>query len=198
MNRNRITAVAAALAAVGLIGVAAGTGVATAGSGQTPTAASQKVAAASGGVSAAATPVVRSCNGGANIHLYSKSSADPYSFAGTSNTLVALPGAYVQLNGPKTGTDTLLVTFSAETYYTGSGWMPLEVRINGVPMQPFANNGSPFAFASKAQYQSNSAQFCAKVGKGIKTIRVRVGTTGGPATDSGWLDDWTLSVQRFQ
>jgi hypothetical protein len=196
MNRNRITAIVGALGVAGLVGVAAGTGAATAGSGQTPTAASQK--AASSGVVAAATRVVTSCNGGANIHLYSKSSPDPFSFAGTSNALVNVPGALIQLNGPSTGTDTLLVTFSAETYYTGSGWMPLQVLIINVPMQPFANNGSPFAFASKPQYQSNSAQFCAKVGKGIKNIRVKVGTTGGPATDSGWLDDWTLSVQRFK
>lgn len=194
MNSNRITALAAALAAVGLVGVAAGTG-AIAGSGQSPTGASQKAAASS--VAASSTRVVKTCNGGANIHLYSKSSPDPFSFSGTSNSLINVPGALIQLNGPKTGTDTLLVTFSAETYYSGTGWMPLQVLINNVPMQPFANNGSPFAFASEAKYQSHSAQFCAKVGKGIKNIRVKVGTTGG-AGESGWLDDWTLSVQRFK
>ena len=146
-------------------------------------------------VAAAAKP--RACDGGAYKRLHTRTQADPFSFVGTSNSLVAVPGAQVTLTGPSKGLDTLLVTFSAETFYQGSGWLTLEVRDNNVPIQPFAANGSPFAFASEASYQGSSAQFCTKVGKGTHRITVRVGTTGG-ASESGWLDDWTLSVLRCE
>ena len=144
---------------------------------------------------AATGPV--SCNGGAAKGLASRLSADPFSFSGTSGADVAVPGAQVTVRGPKRGTDTFLITFSAETYYSGGGWMSLEVHRDGVPVAPFADNGSPFAFASEAAYQSNSAQFCTKIGHGVHTLSVQTSTTGD-ATESGWLDDWTMSVQRFE
>lgn len=146
--------------------------------------------------SAAAATGVKACNGGLQKRLYTRTQANPYSFGGTSNILKAVPGAQVTVTGPSKRLDTLLVTFSAETYYSGTGWMPLEVRDNGVPISPFATNGSPFAFASEPNYQSNSAQFCARIGKGKHKITVHVGTTGGSG-ESGWLDDWTLSIQHF-
>lgn len=146
-------------------------------------------------VTAQAAPVA--CDGGAALRLTSRSQTAPFSFAGTAGALVPLTGSSLAFVGPTSGKDTLLVTFSAETYYTGGGWMTLEVWIDGAPIQPYANNGSPFAFASEASYQAASAQFCTKIGPGRHFMSVRVGTTGGPATDSGWLDDWTLSVQRF-
>ena len=123
-------------------------------------------------------------------------SADPFSFAGTSNATVQIPGAGLTLTGPATGTDTLLITYSAETYYTGTGWMGIRVLKDGVPIQPYANNGSPYAINSSATYQGNSAQFCTKIGKGAHKIRVRAYTTGGVG-EYGWFDDWTLSVLRF-
>ena len=143
----------------------------------------------------AATGPVR-CDGGASLGLSTRLSADPFSFSGTSGNPVAVPGAQVNLRGPRRGTDTVLVTFSAETYYSGSGWMGLEVRKDGAPIAPFANNGSPFAFTSQAAYGSNSAQFCTKIGRGVHTLAVQASTTGA-ATESGWIDDWTMSVQRF-
>lgn len=137
------------------------------------------------------------CNGGAVLGLKAKTQPAPFSFAGTSNTMIAVPGAAVAVKGPVSGTDTLLVTFSAEAYYQGTGWMGLEVRLDGTPIQPFANNGSPFAFASKPQYEANSAQFCTRVGPGTHRVSVHVSTTGG-ATESGWVDDWTFSVLKLQ
>ena len=113
-----------------------------------------------------------------------------------SGSFVPVPGAKVTVQGPKKGYDALLVTFSAETYYSGTGWMGLEVLKDGVPIQPFANNGSPFAFASKPQYQGSSAQFCTRINKGTHTISVVASTTGGP-TESGWIDDWTFSLARY-
>jgi hypothetical protein len=137
------------------------------------------------------------CNGGASKSLTTRLNATPFSFAGTSNADVQVPGASVALVGPARGTDTYLVTFSAETYYTGTGWLGLEVHKDGVPIAPFANNGSPYAFASEPNYQGNSAQFCTRIGRGIHRLAVKASTTGG-AGESGWLDDWTMSVQRFE
>lgn len=151
--------------------------------------------ARAGTAARAAAPVA--CNGGVSKGLRTRLEPVPFSFAGTSNAFVSVPGAQVTLAGPTRGTDTVLVTYSAETYYTGTGWMGLEVHKNGARIAPFANNGSPFAFASKPEYESHSAQFCTRIGPGNHTIAVKVGTTGG-ASESGWLDDWTLSIQRFE
>ena len=191
MRNHRITAVAAAALAVGLVGVATTMGTATAKDepdGAPPQSSAPALAAA------VDAPVV--CDGGASLQLKTRLSPVPFSFAGTSNSFINVPGAHVTLLGPQTGTDTLLITFSAETYYTGTGWMGLQVTKDGVPIHPFANNGSPLAFHSSADYDSNSAQFCTKIKKGAHIIAVKTSTTGG-ATENAWLDDWTLSVQRF-
>lgn len=188
MNKTTPAAVAA-LSAVALLGAAAITALPT-------QAAPADPAPKQSAPAAAKKAVVTSCNGGPSRGLLTQVSADPFSFAGTSGADVAVPGAQVLLQGPKKGKDTLLITFSAESYYTGTGWMGLEVHRDGVPVQPFANNGSPFAFTSAAEYTGTSAQFCTKVGKGIHTINVQASTTGDN-TESGWLDDWTFSVQRF-
>lgn len=185
----------ASIATLGLVGAATTASTAT-GSGGSSGAdrpaehAGQRVAAR------ATAPVV--CSGGPLKAMTSRLSGEPFTFPGTSNADVAVPGAQVTLKGPRRGTDTVLVTFSAETYYTGTGWMGLELHKNGVPTPPYADNGSPFAFASEANYQGHSAQFCTKIGRGTHTFAVMASTTGDAATDSGWLDDWALSIQRFE
>jgi hypothetical protein len=146
-------------------------------------------------VTAQAAPLA--CDGGAAIRLQTRSQTVPFTFPGTDGSLVPLTGSSLSFVGPTSGKDTLLITFSAETYYTGSGWMTLEVWVDGARIQPYANNGSPFAFASEAKWQAASTQFCTKIGPGRHYMSVRTGTTGNSATDSGWIDDWTLSVQRF-
>ena len=191
MKKQHTLAVAGLAATV--LGGAAFTGTALASSPSDP-APSQTVSTTK---SHARAPLVAACNGGKVKNLRSKSTADPYSFAGTSNAMVSVPGAKITVDGPVKGTDTLLVTFSAESYYSGTGWMGLEVHKDGNPVQPFANNGSPFAFNSANKYVSASAQFCTKVGKGRHTIEPKVGTTGGSG-ESGWLDDYTLSIIRFE
>ena len=136
------------------------------------------------------------CDGGAAKSLSTRLQADPFSFVGTSGADVAVPGAQVTLRGPSRGTDTVLVTFSAEAYYSGTGWMGLEIHKDGVPVAPFADNGSPFALTSEGAYHGDGAQFCTKIGRGVHTLSVQASTTGG-RSESGWIDDWTLSVQRF-
>jgi len=140
----------------------------------------------------------RACNGGVHKRLQALSQPEPFSFAGTSYADKNVPGAGMVIYGPNTGWDTLLITFSAETYYTGTGWMGLEVHNNNKPIPPYANNGSPLAFTSEAKWTANSAQFCTRIKKGANRIQVKVNTTGPSTTDSGWIDDWTLSVLRFE
>ena len=138
------------------------------------------------------------CDGGALKKMSSRLSADPFSFPGTSGADVAVTGAQVALTGPKSGTDTILVTFTAESYYTGSGWMSLELHKDGVPTAPYADNGSPFAFTSESSYHGDSAQFCTRIGTGTHLLAIQASTTGDTTTDSGWLDDWTMTVERFE
>ncbi|ASR56213.1 hypothetical protein [Cellulomonas sp. PSBB021] len=145
-----------------------------------------------------ATTSPKVCDGGVQKRLQARTQVEPFSFAGTAGADRNVPGAGVVVYGPATGYDTLLITFSAETYYTGTGWLGLEVHDNNVPIQPYANNGSPYAFTSEAKYTGNSVQFCTKVKKGTHRIQVKVNTTGDATTDSGWIDDWTLSVLRFE
>lgn len=190
MSNHRALAFAAvaSLATLGLVGAAT-----------TPSSAEAEVSTPPTGqrVVAKATAPVK-CNGGTLKKMSSRLSADPFSFAGTAGADVAVPGAQVALTGPPKGTDTVLVTFTAESYYTGSGWMSLELHKDGVPAAPYADNGSPFAFTSEASYQANPAQFCTKIGKGTHILAIQASTTGNAGTDSGWIDDWTMSVLRFE
>ena len=190
MSNLRILTVAtvAGLATLGLVGGATTTSSADA-DGSAPHAGQRVVAWAT-------TPV--KCDGGALKKMSSRLSADPFSFPGTSGADVAVTGAQVALTGPKSGTDTILVTFTAESYYTGSGWMSLELHKDGVPTAPYADNGSPFAFTSESSYHGDSAQFCTRIGTGTHLLAIQASTTGDTTTDSGWLDDWTMTVERFE
>lgn len=190
MNKSTPAALAA-LSALALVG-----GAAITGSTAQAAAGDQRAPQQSAGSARLATSPV-ACDGGAGKGLLTRVQPEPFSFQGTAGGDVAVPGAQVKVRGPKKGTDTLLITFSAETYYVGSGWMSLEVHKDGTPVGPYADNGSPLAFASQEAYASNSAQFCTKVGKGVHTLAVQTSTTGDSTTDFGWLDDWTFSVQRF-
>ena len=74
-------------------------------------------------VSAQAAPLA--CDGGAAIRLQTRTQSAPFIFGGTGGALVPLTGSSLSFVGPSSGKDTLLITFSAETYYGGSGWMTL-------------------------------------------------------------------------
>ncbi len=189
MKKQHTLAVAGSAAAI-VLGAAMFTGSASAGPASDP---APKQSA--GKASAKAASVA--CNGGKVVNMKARTSATPFSFTGTTSASdVLVPGAQIQVRGPRRGKDTLLVTFSAETYYNGSSWMGVEVHLDGTPIQPY-DNGSPYAMNAEAEYAGASAQFCTKVGKGRHTLEVRAYTAGGAATDSGWIDDYTFSVIRF-
>lgn len=162
--------------------------------------------AQAGGVSAfaAKTTTVKSCNGGASKGLQTRIVNSPFTFneTGVNDQDQAVPGAKVTLFGPAVGTDTLLVTYSAETQITGgdaNDWMGLEVHKNGVPINPFTPGADKLAITGEPSWNSNSVQFCVKIGKGAHRLEVftNLHDSSGSHTLHGWLDDYTLSVQRF-
>ena len=159
---------------------------------------------ASGVNARAATTTVISCNGGASKGLQTRIVNSPFTFSetGVNDQDQAVPGAVVTLFGPVVGTDTLLVTYSAETQITGgdaNDWMGLEVHDNGVPINPFTPGSDKLAITGEPSWNSNSAQFCVKIRSGAHRIQVfsNLHDSNGGHTLNGWLDDYTLSVQRF-
>ena len=159
------------------------------------------------GVGQSAFAQFTSCNGSANLGFRAKISNAPSTT--TSTTYVALPGASVTLSVPAASTRIFIVSFSAESRLINNpeppagaaSWIELQVRDNGVAMQP-QETTSPLAFASANLYQSNAATFCgtvtnttaATVNHTVSVWWRIVGATGL----TGWLDDWTLRVDKYQ
>lgn len=141
------------------------------------------------------------CNGGAQRATLTKINRNPSTFGEGSDFDVPVG---VVVKGPKHGKDTLNVTFSAETQLRGSSatdyfdWMELEVRVDGVPIQPFGAAGDPLAFTGSREYASNAAQFCTKIGRGKHHVTVVSRLVDNGAADSltGWLDDMTLNAVK--
>ena len=151
---------------------------------------------------AAATPI--SCDGGRLLAMKSRIGNSPFTFAetGINDQDQAVPGTSLTLNGPAVGTDTVLVTFSAESQITGgdaNDWMGLEVHRNGTPINPFTASGDVLAFTGEPSWNSNSIQFCTRIRSGVHQFNVLANlhdTSGGHGL-FGWLDDYTVSYLRF-
>jgi hypothetical protein len=151
---------------------------------------------------AAATPI--SCDGGRLLAMKSRIGNSPFTFSETAvnDQDQAVPGTSLTLNGPARGTDTVLVTFSAETQVTGgdaNDWMGLEVHRNGTPINPFTAAGDVLAFTGEPSWNSNSIQFCTRIRSGPQTFSVlaNLHDTSGSHGLLGWLDDYTVSYLRF-
>ena len=150
------------------------------------------------------TTNVIKCDGGRQINMQSRIVNSPFTFTetGTNDQDQAVPGAQLLMNGPSSGTDTVLVTFSAETQITGgdaNDWMGLEVHDNGVPINPFTAAGDVVARTGEPSWNGNSLQFCTKVKPGRHLLQVfaNLHDSSGSHTLHGWLDDYTVSFQRF-
>ena len=114
----------------------------------------------------------------------------------------ALPGAALTVVGPARGTDTFLITVSGETQVTGgdaNDWMGIEVKDNGVNIQPYTAVGDVMAFTGEPSWNLNSGQFCVKVGRGMHQFQVytNLHDTGSNHNLNGWVDDYTVSFLRF-
>ncbi|MDD5434299.1 MAG: hypothetical protein PH343_02595 [Nitrospira sp.] len=117
------------------------------------------------------------------------------------NAFVQLPNATLTYTVPAGTTDLLLVTFSGECRLSNGtssdDWVQLEVRLNGVPMQP-SDPISPMAFCSTDSWNMHSATFARRVPAGVYTLKVfwKLVDFAPLAPDlHGWLDDWTLMLQ---
>src|SRR6476620_3833396 len=94
------------------------------------------------GVGQSAFAQFTSCNGSANLGFRAKISNAPSTTAST--TYVALPGASVTLSVPAASIRLFIVSFSAESRLINkpeppagaASWIELQVRDNGVAMQP--------------------------------------------------------------
>jgi hypothetical protein len=152
---------------------------------------------------AAAVSVIK-CDGGKPLSLRTRIVNTPFVFTetGVNQADQAVPGATLAAHGPAAGTDTFLVTFSAETQVTGgdtNDWMGLEVHLDGTPIQPFTASGDVLALSGEPSWNSNSMQFCVKVGPGPHHFDVMTNLSDFQSDSSlnGWLDDYTVSFQRF-
>lgn len=151
------------------------------------------------------TPKVFACDGGKQVSMQARIVNSPFIFAETAvnDEDQAVPGAAIALAGPKTGgADTVLVTFSAESQIAGgdvSDWMGLEVHVDGVPINPFTAAGDLVAFTGEPSWNANSLQFCTKLKEGRHKLQVfaNLHDSSGSHDLSGWLDDYTVTFQRF-
>lgn len=147
------------------------------------------------------------CNGGASKSLRTVASDDPYTHAGTHGVGVKVPSTQVQIQGPTTGTDTVLVTYSAEvnlqnpTANESLGWVGVQARLDGVGIEPSPDGTTnPLAFGDLTglnHFESNSAQFCTTIGPGLHTFAIFANSTGKKADEIYWLDDYLTSYQVF-
>lgn len=145
------------------------------------------------------------CDGGKTLQTWNRIVSSPYTFG--EGPAVDVPGAALTFKGPKYGKDTISIAFSGETNLYGStdsderwDWMGVEVYVDGVPIQPYTAAGDVYAFAGPGGYDSHAAQFCTKVGPGEHKIRVKLNLKDQLNDDSlsGWIDDYTLHVERAQ
>lgn len=190
-----ITSIAALLFGLALVG-----GNATAGPTATDTR-SQSGSASTGDVNAAA---VFNCLGGAQKRVATRINNSPFVF-GENPAFVQVPGGVVTVPGPATGADVVNVDFSSEVQLRGAGadlfdWIELEVRRNGVALQPVGGPGDPLAFSGTPTYLSAAAQFCGGIRRGnhTYTVWVKIVDNGANGALSGWLDDMTLEVEVSQ
>jgi hypothetical protein len=144
------------------------------------------------------------CDGGRSVGLQSRIVNSPFTFSetGVNEQDQAVPGTGIVVSGPRKGTDTLLVTFSAESQVTGgdaNDWMGLETHVDGVAINPFTAVGDVLAFTGEPSWNSNSIQFCTHVKPGRHVLQVfsNLHDSSGVHSLQGWLDDYTVSVQRF-
>jgi hypothetical protein len=147
-----------------------------------------------------------SCSGGVQKAVRIKTNNAPITT--TSTTFAALPNASVTYSLPAGSTDTFVITFSAEARLINNAsstaadnWIELEVRDNGVAMQP-QDTTSPLAFAAGNVYESHSATFCKRISNTGTTAKTHTFTVNWKVTDNdaagnlqGWLDDSALHLE---
>jgi hypothetical protein len=135
---------------------------------------------------APARALVASCDGHA---LLSMRHRDMDAQSVPAGTTADLEGSQWSVTGPRTGTDTILVTVSAMVSPGGASDLTgLSFYKDGVG----TTGGSKyFGYGTLSQ---GSAQFCTKIGHGLHTLSVKVVDYGGGGT---YLYYPTVTYERF-
>lgn len=144
------------------------------------------------------------CDGGRHKELRTRIVNTPFQLGETPIDVdTAVPGASLAFTGPASGTDTMVVTFSAETRLFGGepdDWMGIEVKLDGVNIQPFTAVGDVMAFNSEDSWNMHSAQFCVKVKPGHHRLQVFTNFQDNGADNalSSWIDDYQATFERYE
>ena len=121
-----------------------------------------------------------------------------------------LPGSSITMNVRRLQFDSFVVSFSGECRLFGASsedWVQLEVRRNGVRLEPNTPTGDTLAFCSTNSWNSNQATFITpRLSGGTSlggtnhtfTVHWRLVDFSPLATLRGWLDDWTLLVTQYE
>lgn len=163
---------------------------------------------AQGGSAASArttsTVNVIKCDGGRQKDIHTRIVNTPFQLSETPTGVdTAVPGAGLSFSGPAKGTDTVVVTFSGETRLFGGepdDWTGIEVKLDGVNIQPFTAAGDVMALNSEDSWNMHSAQFCATVKPGPHRLQVFTNFQDN-GTDNAlrsWIDDYTASFERYE
>lgn len=151
------------------------------------------------------TETVFRCDGGKQKKVWNRIVDRPFTFG--EGGFVDVPGAALKVAGPSRGKDTLSITFSAESQLGGSSaednlvdWMGLQVLLDGSPVEPHTAAADVMAITGSDSYDMHAAQFCVKVGRGQHRLQVRTNLHDGDGDSdlAGWLDDYTLRVERSE
>lgn len=134
-----------------------------------------------------------------NVQIYGETptGSDPAGFS-------HVRGGAINRNVPRGTADTFLVEFTAECQLRGGpglfDWLELEVRVDGVPIEPHGDAGDPVALCADDNYNSLGHQFAARLGEGFHEFRVwiKIVDNGTNEALQAWIDDWTFSAIAFE
>ena len=148
----------------------------------------------------ALAPVIVRCDGGPSVNMRSRSTSDVFTLPESGD--VPVPGASLLIFGPPSGTDTVVITFTAESRLFGAGpddWMGIEAKRNGVNIAPVPF-GNESAFTGENSWNGNAAQWCATIPPGQHTLQIfaNVVDSFGDSALSGWLDDYQVTFTRYE
>ena len=130
------------------------------------------------------------CSGGVHRRTLVKGSDAPLSWSGGAQLVTQ------QITTtPAQAYETLVVTFSGETYAQATlAYIQADIEVDGVLVDP-SDLGSPNAFKSGATYDNSSLTRCVRVPVGVHQVRARLTTVGGAG--SAWVDDYTLRIDQL-
>ena len=137
---------------------------------------------------------------GGPVKRYSARIQDQPTQIGETPGFNLLPGSPIFMSVPAGQVDSFVITFSAECRLfnaSSEDWVQLEVRRNGVPVEPHTPAGDTMAFCSDNNWNMGSATFITprlRAGNHTFTVYWRLVDLAPAAVLRGWLDDWTFNV----